>query len=60
LFSSIPDEFDEILIIFKPPLISVEENALFVKQLLLTINGFKLSGSSTTFDTYEESVIPAR
>ena len=47
-------------LIFKSPLISVEENALFVKQLLLTINGFILSGTSTTFEIYGESVIPAR
>ena len=47
-------------ITFRSPIISVEEKALFVKQLLLTINGSKLSGSSTTFEIYVESVIPAR
>ena len=40
--------------------LNVYWNALFVKQLLLTINGFILSGSSTTFEIYVESVIPAR
>ena len=51
---------DEILIIFTSPLSSVEENALLVKQLLFTINGFILSGSSTTLEMYEPPVYPAK
>ena len=39
---------------------SVNEKALLVKQVLLTVNGFILSGSSTTFETKGESVIPDR
>ena len=47
-----------MLMIFKSEVISVNEKALFVKQVLLTINGLLLSGNLTTFETNDESVIP--
>ena len=37
---------------------SVKEKALFVKQVLFTVNGLLLSGNSTTFETNDESVMP--
>ena len=47
-----------MLMIFKSEVNSVNEKALFVKQVLLTINGLLLSGNLTTFETNDESVIP--
>ncbi len=47
-----------MLMIFKSEVNSVNEKALFVKQVLLTTNGLRLSGNLTTFETNDESVIP--
>ena len=57
-FSTIPKEFEVMLMIFKSEVNSVNEKALFVKQVLLTINGLLLSGNLTTFETNDESVMP--
>ena len=57
-FSTIPKEFEVILIIFISEFNSVKEKALFVKQVLFTVNGLLLSGNSTTFETNDESVMP--
>ena len=46
--------------IFISPVSSVEEKPLLVKQLLLTVNGSKLSGIPTTLDINDPSVKPAR
>ena len=59
-FSITPKEFDVILMILVSEVNSVNEKALLVKQVLLTVNGLILSGSSTTLETKDESVIPDR
>ena len=59
-FSITPKEFEAILIILVSEIISVNENALLVKQVLLIVNGLILSGSSTTLETKDESVTPDR
>ena len=59
-FSITPKEFDVILMILVSEVNSVNEKALLVKHVLLTVNGLILSGSSTTLETKDESVIPDR
>ena len=60
MLSISPKELEETPIILRSSIISVEENALLVKHVLLTINGSMLSGRSITLDTKDVSIIPDR